>query len=102
MNPDVDFGRYLLVPHGQDVATLAAGLMLTLEFKVYSEITATRVTAPLGEDIGFPAGNRGGEDESVDGRARGQSRCAQQDGRRRREWGRATRDLIRSRIKVMV
>jgi PhoH-like ATPase len=30
--------------------------MLTLEFKVYSEIIMTRVTVPVGEDIGFLPG----------------------------------------------
>ena len=38
------------------ILTLAAGLMLTLEFKVYSEIIMTRVTVPVGEDIGFLPG----------------------------------------------
>jgi len=36
--------------------TLAAGLMQTLEHKVYSEIIMTRVTVPVGEDIGFLPG----------------------------------------------
>ncbi len=30
--------------------------MLTLEFKVYTEIIMTRVTVPVGEDIGFLPG----------------------------------------------
>jgi PhoH-like ATPase len=42
--------------NGKTLLTLAAGLMLTLEFKVYSEIIMTRVTVPVGEDIGFLPG----------------------------------------------
>ena len=36
--------------------TLAAGLAQTLEQKTYSEIIMTRVTVPVGEDIGFLPG----------------------------------------------
>jgi PhoH-like ATPase len=57
MNPDVDFVSLLgQAGTGKTLLTLAAGLMLTLEFKVYSEIIMTRVTVPVGEDIGFLPG----------------------------------------------
>jgi len=38
---------------GKTLLTLAAGLMQTLESKLFSEIIITRVTVPVGEDIGF-------------------------------------------------
>src|SRR6185295_24154 len=57
MNPDVDFVTLLgQAGTGKTLLTLAAGLMLTLELKVYSEIIMTRVTVPVGEDIGFLPG----------------------------------------------
>ena len=70
MNPDVDFVTLLgQAGTGKTLLTLAAGLMLTLEFKVYSEIIITRVTVPVGRDHRLPARYRGGEDEPLDGRA---------------------------------
>ncbi|MFN0040022.1 MAG: PhoH family protein, partial [Burkholderiales bacterium] len=57
MNPDVDFVTLLgQAGTGKTLLTLAAGLMQTLEDKVYSEIIMTRVTVPVGEDIGFLPG----------------------------------------------
>jgi PhoH-like ATPase len=48
MNPEVDFVTLLgQAGTGKTLLTLAAGLMLTLEFKVYSEIIMTRVTVPV-------------------------------------------------------
>jgi PhoH-like ATPase len=80
MNPAIDFVTLLgQAGTGKTLLALAAGLMQTLENKTYTEIIITRVTVPLGEDIGFLPGT---DDEAG-------------------EWGRAaTRDLIRSRIKV--
>ena len=57
MNPDIDFVTLLgQAGTGKTLLTLAAGLMQTLEHKVYSEIIMTRVTVPVGEDIGFLPG----------------------------------------------
>jgi PhoH-like ATPase len=57
MNPEIDFVTLLgQAGTGKTLLTLAAGLMLTLEFKVYTEIIMTRVTVPVGEDIGFLPG----------------------------------------------
>ncbi len=57
MNPEVDFVTLLgQAGTGKTLLTLAAGLMQTLEQKVYSEIIMTRVTVPVGEDIGFLPG----------------------------------------------
>jgi len=57
MNPDIDFVTLLgQAGTGKTLLTLAAGLMQTLEHKRYSEIIMTRVTVPVGEDIGFLPG----------------------------------------------
>jgi PhoH-like ATPase len=57
MNPEIDFVTLLgQAGTGKTLLTLAAGLMQTLEVKHYSEIIMTRVTVPLGEDIGFLPG----------------------------------------------
>lgn len=102
MNPDIDFVTLLgQAGTGKTLLTLAAGLMQTLEHKIYSEIIMTRVTVPVGEDIGFLPGTEeekmspwmGALDDNLD-----VLNHADDEGG---EWGRAaTRDLIRSRIKV--
>jgi len=102
MNPDIDFVSLLgQAGTGKTLLTLAAGLMLTLEFKVYSEIIMTRVTVPLGEDIGFLPGT---EEEKMNpwmGALEDNLDVLNKTDDDAGEWGRAaTRDLIRSRIKV--
>lgn len=57
MDPAIDFVTLLgTAGTGKTLLTLASGLMLTLEEKVYREIIMTRETVPLGEDIGFLPG----------------------------------------------
>ncbi|MGH8676760.1 MAG: PhoH family protein, partial [Burkholderiales bacterium] len=57
MNPEIDFVTLLgQAGTGKTFLTLAAGLTQTLEDKRYSEIIMTRVTVPVGEDIGFLPG----------------------------------------------
>ncbi len=57
MNPDIDFVSLLgQAGTGKTLLTLAAGLAQTLEEARYQEIIMTRVTVPLGEDIGFLPG----------------------------------------------
>jgi len=57
MNPDIDFVSLLgQAGTGKTLLTLAAGLAQTLEDTRYQEIIMTRVTVPLGEDIGFLPG----------------------------------------------
>ncbi len=57
MDPEFDFVT-LLGPAGtgKTLLALAAGLEQTLEKNLYSEIVMTRITIPLGEDIGFLPG----------------------------------------------
>jgi PhoH-like ATPase len=102
MNPDLDFVTLLgQAGTGKTLLTLAAGLMLTLEFKVYTEIIMTRVTVPVGEDIGFLPGT---EEEKMNpwmGALEDNLDVLNKTDDEAGEWGRAaTRDLIRSRIKV--
>jgi PhoH-like ATPase len=102
MNPEVDFVTLLgQAGTGKTLLTLAAGLMQTLEQKVYSEIIMTRVTVPVGEDIGFLPGTEeekmtpwmGALEDNLDVLNKTDAEAG--------EWGRAaTRDLIRSRIKI--
>jgi PhoH-like ATPase len=102
MNPEIDFVTLLgQAGPGKTLLTLAAGLMLTLEFKVYSEIIMTRVTVPVGEDIGFLPGT---EEEKMNpwmGALEDNLDVLNKTDDESGDWGRAaTRDLIRSRIKV--
>jgi PhoH-like ATPase len=102
MDPEVDFVTLLgQAGTGKTLLTLAAGLMQTLEFKVYSEIIMTRVTVPVGEDIGFLPGTEeekmtpwmGALEDNLDVLMRTDDEAG--------DWGRAaTADLIRNRIKV--
>jgi PhoH-like ATPase len=102
MNPEIDFVTLLgQAGTGKTLLTLAAGLMQTLEDKTYSEIIMTRVTVPVGEDIGFLPGTEeekmtpwmGALEDNLDVLNKTDDDAG--------EWGRAaTRDLIRSRIKV--
>jgi len=102
MNPQIDFVTLLgQAGTGKTLLTLAAGLMQTLEDKTYSEIIMTRVTVPVGEDIGFLPGT---EEEKMTpwmGALEDNLDVLNKTDEDAGEWGRAaTRDLIRSRIKV--
>ncbi|KIO49070.1 phosphate starvation protein PhoH [Nitrosospira sp. NpAV] len=102
MNPEVDFVTLLgQAGTGKTLLTLAAGLMQTLEYKVYSEIIMTRVTVPVGEDIGFLPGT---EEEKMTpwmGALEDNLDVLNKTDNDAGDWGRAaTRDLIRSRIKI--
>ncbi|MBA4143168.1 MAG: PhoH family protein [Nitrosospira sp.] len=102
MNPEVDFVTLLgQAGTGKTLLTLAAGLMQTLEHKVYSEIIMTRVTVPVGEDIGFLPGT---EEEKMTpwmGALEDNLDVLNKTDISAGEWGRAaTLDLIRSRIKI--
>jgi len=102
MNPEIDFVTLLgQAGTGKTLLTLAAGLHQTLETKHYTEIIMTRVTVPVGEDIGFLPGT---EEEKMNpwmGALEDNLDVLNKTDDAAGEWGRAaTRDLIRSRIKV--
>jgi len=57
LDPDIDFVTLLgTAGTGKTLIALAAGLAMTLEKKLYTEIVMTRETVPIGEDIGFLPG----------------------------------------------
>jgi PhoH-like ATPase len=102
MNPQIDFVTLLgQAGTGKTLLALAAGLAQTLESKIYTEIIVTRVTVPVGEDIGFLPGT---EEEKMNpwmGALEDNLDVLNKTDEEAGEWGRAaTRDLIRSRIKV--
>jgi len=102
MNPAVDFVTLLgQAGTGKTLLTLAAGLTQVLESKLYSEIIMTRVTVPVGEDIGFLPGT---EEEKMGpwmGALEDNLDVLNKTDEESGDWGRAaTRDLIRSRIKI--
>lgn len=58
LDPAIDFVSLLgTAGTGKTLLTLAAGLVQTLEKKLYKEIIMTRETIPIGEDIGFLPGS---------------------------------------------
>ena len=102
MDPEIDFVSLLgQAGTGKTLLTLAAGLTQILEAKTYSEIIMTRVTVPVGEDIGFLPGT---EEEKMTpwmGALEDNLEFLNKSDDDAGEWGRAaTQDLVRSRIKV--
>nr|WP_297524177.1 PhoH family protein [uncultured Roseateles sp.] len=102
MDPDCDFVTLTgSAGTGKTLMTLAAGLSQVLDDRRYTEIIVTRVTVPVGEDIGFLPGTEeekmgpwmGALDDNLEVLGRGESGAG--------EWGRAaTNDLVRSKIKI--
>jgi PhoH-like ATPase len=102
MDPEVDFITLAgTAGTGKTLLTLASGLSQVLDDRRYSEIIVTRVTVPLGEDIGFLPGTEeekmgpwmGALDDNLEVLARGDGGAG--------EWGRAaTQDLVRSKIRI--
>ncbi len=102
MDPECDFLTLLgQAGTGKTLLALAAGLAQVLESKTYNEIIVTRVTVPVGEDIGFLPGTEeekmgpwmGAFDDNLEVLNKSDADAG--------EWGRAaTQELIRSRIKI--
>ncbi|WP_017940774.1 MULTISPECIES: PhoH family protein [unclassified Thioalkalivibrio] len=101
MDPEVDFVSLLgAAGTGKTLLTLAAGLAQTLEDNTYKEIIMTRVTVPVGEDIGFLPGT---EEEKMTpwmgALMDNLEVLAKSEGAG--DWGRAaTNDVLTSRIKI--
>jgi PhoH-like ATPase len=103
MDPEVDFVTLMgQAGTGKTLLTLAAALTQTLEHKRYAEIIMTRVTVPVGEDIGFLPGTEeekmspwmGALEDNLDV-------LNPSEHSERGAWGRAaTHDLVRSRIRI--
>jgi PhoH-like ATPase len=102
MDPECDFVSLTgTAGTGKTLMTLAAGLSQVLDDRRYTEIIVTRVTVPVGEDIGFLPGTEeekmgpwmGALDDNLEVLAKGDGSAG--------EWGRAaTQDLVRSKIKI--
>ncbi|MCL2871604.1 MAG: PhoH family protein [Betaproteobacteria bacterium] len=102
MNPEIDLVTLVgQAGTGKTLLTLAAGLMLAIEFKKYSEIIITRVTIPVGEDIGFLPGT---EEEKMTpwmGALEDNLEVLQPAVEDAGTWGRAaTNDVLSAYIKI--
>ena len=101
MDPQIDFVTLVgAAGTGKTLLTLAAGLAQTLEDSTYKEIIMTRVTVPVGEDIGFLPGTEeekmtpwmGALMDNLEVLTKSEIGG---------DWGRAaTNDLLKSRIKI--
>ena len=106
LNPEIDFVTLLgQAGTGKTLLTLAAGLTHVLENRRFSEIIMTRVTVPVGEDIGFLPGTEeekmapwmGALEDNLDVLTHTEDSGSPYSG----DWGKATtQDIIRSRIKI--
>jgi PhoH-like ATPase len=104
LDPEVDFVTLTgQAGTGKTLLALAAGLHQVLEERRYNEIIITRVTVPVGEDIGYLPGTEeekmspwmGALDDNLE--VLNQSGGPSSAG----EWGRAaTQELIRSKVKI--
>ncbi len=102
MDPDCDFVTLTgSAGTGKTLMTLAAALSQVLDDRRYTEVIVTRVTVPVGEDIGFLPGTEeekmspwmGALDDNLEVLARSDNSAG--------EWGRAaTNELVRSKIKI--
>ncbi len=105
LNPDIDFVTLLgQAGTGKTLLTLAAGLAQTMESKQFAEIIMTRVTVPVGEDIGFLPGSEeekmapwmGALEDNLEALTHTDDESPYGG-----EWGKAaTHDIMRSKIKV--
>ncbi len=102
MDPECDFITLTgTAGTGKTLMTLAAGLSQVMDERRYTEIIVTRVTVPVGEDIGFLPGTEeekmspwmGALDDNLEVLSKSDGGAG--------EWGRAaTNDLVRSKIKI--
>jgi PhoH-like ATPase len=102
MDPECDFITLTgTAGTGKTLMTLAAGLSQVMDDRRYTEIIVTRVTVPVGEDIGFLPGTEeekmspwmGALDDNLEVLSKSDGAAG--------EWGRAaTNDLVRSKIKI--
>ena len=100
MDPDLDFVTLLgTAGTGKTLLALAAGLVQVLERNLYREIIMTRVTVPVGEDIGFLPGTE--EEKMTPWMGALMDNLEVLTKPEGGEWGRAaTNDLIRNRIRI--
>lgn len=100
LDPEVDFVSLVgIAGTGKTLLALAAGLSQVLDRNRYREIIMTRVTVPVGEDIGFLPGT---EEEKMTpwmgALMDNLEVLTQTEGG---DWGRAaTTDLLRTRVRI--
>ncbi|MDR2214730.1 MAG: PhoH family protein [Nevskiaceae bacterium] len=101
LDPEVDLVTILgPAGTGKTLLTLAAGLAQTLDTNLFAEIIMTRVTIPLGEDIGFLPGTEEEKMEPWMGALMDNLEVLTQNAEGG-NWGRsATQGLLRNRIKI--
>jgi PhoH-like ATPase len=101
LDPEIDLVTILgPAGTGKTLLTLAAGLSQALESNRFTEIIMTRVTIPLGEDIGFLPGTEEEKMEPWMGALMDNLEVLTQS-QEGGTWGRAaTNDLLRNRIKI--
>jgi len=101
LDPDVDFVTLVgMAGTGKTLLALAAGLEQTLDDRLYSEIIMTRVTVPVGDDIGFLPGT---EEEKMTpwmGALMDNLEVLTASGHAGSWERQATSDLLQNRIKV--
>jgi PhoH-like ATPase len=102
MDPAIDFVTLVgQAGTGKTLLALASGLTQVLDDRRYTEIIMTRVTVPLGEDIGFLPGTEEEKMQPWMGALEDNLDVLNASDEPGGEWGRAaTRDLVRSRIRI--
>jgi PhoH-like ATPase len=101
MDPDIDFVTLSgNAGTGKTLLALAAGLTQTLDQGLYKEIIMTRVTIPIGEDIGFLPGTE--EEKMTPWMGALMDNMEVLTGSDQKDsWEQAaTNDLLRNRIKI--
>jgi len=101
VDPEIDFVTLMgIAGTGKTLLTLAAGLSMTMDEKIYNEVIVTRATVSIGDEIGFLPGTEeekmtpwmGALTDNIEVLTN-----SEEGG----EWGRAaTNDLLAHRIKV--
>ena len=102
MDPNIDFVTLLgQAGTGKTLVTIAAALQQTLEMGRFSEVIITRITVPVGEDIGFLPGTEeekmtpwmGALQDNLEILIKGEANSG--------EWARAaTNELIKNKVKI--
>ncbi len=100
MDQNIDFVSLLgAAGTGKTLIALAAGLAQIFDIKRYSEIIMTRVTVPVGEDIGFLPGSE--EEKMTPWMGALMDNLEVLAPKDANEWGKqATEDLLKNKIKI--